>query len=81
MQLLPGKAVFSPPKPKVDPIPPAAEPVERDDPAVTAAREDLRLSELKRKGRTATILAGNLEDEATLGRPAAGGATTNSSLG
>lgn len=72
MQILPGKAVFSPPKPKAQPLPPAAQPVERDDPSVTQAREELRQSELKRRGRAATILAGNLDDEATLGRPAAG---------
>src|SRR3546814_8944179 len=54
MQLLPGKSVFSPPKPKD--VPPPPPPPERTDPAVTAAREDLRMSELKRKGRTATIL-------------------------
>lgn len=72
MQILPGKAIFSPPKPKVAPPPPAAKPVERDDPAVTEARERLRQSELKRKGRASTVLAGALDDEATLGRPKAG---------
>lgn len=84
MQLLPGKAIFSPPKPKPVAPPPEAQPVERDDPAVTAAREDLRLAELKRKGRASTILTGGSgldDEEATLGRPKASGAITNSSLG
>jgi hypothetical protein len=77
MQLLPGKSIFSPPKPKAVTPPPAAQPVERDDPAVTDAREKLRQSELKRRGRAATILTGQLDDELLLGRPAAGGGGGN----
>jgi hypothetical protein len=50
--------------------------VERDDPAVTEAREKLRQSELKRRGRAATILTGQLDDELLLGRPAAGGGSS-----
>lgn len=72
--LLPGKSVFSPPKPKK--VAAAPPPPERDDPEVTARREELRLSELKRRGRAATILTGgaNLEGiGAPLGRPAAAG--------
>lgn len=70
MQLLPGKSIFSPAKPKMPPPPPA--PVQRDDPSVTDARERLRQSELQRRGRAATILTGQLDDEVTLGRPRAG---------
>lgn len=78
MQMLPGKSIFSPPKPKIQTPPPAAQPVERDDPNVTQAREELRKAELKRRGRAATILTGGagVEEEALLGQPAAGGGTT-----
>lgn len=83
-QLLPGKAVFDPPKPKAAPRPaPAAVPttVERDDPDVTAAREEARQAELRRRGRAATILTGGagVPDDAQLGRPAAGGANAATS--
>lgn len=54
MQLLPG---FNPSIP--EPIAPRPPP-KRDDPAIVAARERLKLSERKRKGRSATILAGGL---------------------
>lgn len=84
MQLLPGKSIFSPPKPKATPPPASAQPVERDDPNVVAAREELRKSELRRRGRKSTFLTGGsgLEDEeATLGRPKAGGSATATSLG
>ena len=50
---LPG---FSPSKPRLPPGP--APPPQRDDPAVVAARKKLRASELRRKGRRATILTG-----------------------
>lgn len=58
MRMLPG---FGSPK-MPDPAPP---PPKADDPAVTAAKEKLRLAEKQRKGRAATMLA----DPATLGEP------------
>lgn len=74
--------LFSPPKPKRPTIVQAAQPVERTDPDVTAAREEVRKAELKRRGRAATILTGGagIENEAQLGRATAGG-TTNGTLG
>ncbi len=41
------------------PLPP---PPKIDDPAVTEAKEKLRLSEKKRRGRRASILTGDQED-------------------
>ncbi len=48
----------------------------RDDPAIAASRERLRLSEGRRKGRRGTILAGRRPDElgeAPVTRPEARG--------
>jgi hypothetical protein len=38
---------------------PAPAPIEKDDPAAEAAKEKLRLSEKRRKGRLASILTGS----------------------
>ena len=58
---LPG---FAPKGPSLPPPPPA--PPARDDPAIVEAKKKLRLAELQRKGRAATILA---PEEAKLGNP------------
>ncbi len=74
MQLMPGFGS----SPSV-PAPPPPVPT-REDPAVTQAKTDLRISEAKRRGRAASILtSGSGADEdlgagTTLDRPQARGA-------
>ena len=48
-----GSKLFSPKSPAGAAV---TTPVDRDDPSITAAKEKLRLSERKRKGRRAAIL-------------------------
>lgn len=62
----------SPPKP----VPPPPPPPERDDPVVVASRKKLRQSELRRKGRQASIITGGegVLGSAPLSQPAARGA-------
>ena len=66
---LPG---FSPKTPRLPPPPPA--PPKRDDPAVVESKKKLRASELRRKGRRATILTGGegVQGTAPLAQPRAG---------
>jgi hypothetical protein len=45
------------------PAPAAGPPVEKSDPAADAAKEKLRLSEKRRKGRLASILTGSSGSE------------------
>lgn len=69
---LPGfSSAPSPPPPP--PPPPTAE-----DPAIQQAKDKLRLSELNRRGRSASMMNGGsgVTDEAPLGRPAASGSNT-----
>lgn len=72
---LPGKAIgniFSPPKAAMpEPLPP---PPKEDDPAIEENKKKVRQSELRRRGRKASILTsgqGTL-GEATTARPEAG---------
>ena len=67
--MLPG---FSPSRPRLPPPPPP--PPQRDDPAIAEARKKLRASELRRKGRRATILTGGegVLGTAPLAQPRAG---------
>ena len=51
--------IFSPPKPKVEPLPPLPT---SEDPAVKRRKEELRLAQKRRRGRAATILTGGLGD-------------------
>jgi len=71
---LPG-GIFS--KPKAPAVPPPPPPVPTaEDPGVVRAREELRQSERRRKGRASTFLTGR-EQSAGLGSsgaPASGGA-------
>lgn len=53
--IFPGKSIFSPPKPPALSAPPPIP--TREDPAIAAARDKLRLSEKRRRGRRAAILA------------------------
>ena len=55
--ILPG---FSPSAPALPPAPPP--PPKIADPAIAAAAKKQRLADLQRKGRAATIIAGDLED-------------------
>lgn len=71
---LPGKSLFSPPKPKAPVIAAApAPPPERRDPIIVGAGENQRQAELNRRGRRATILTtgAGVTSAAPLGRPAA----------
>lgn len=71
---LPGKSLFSPPRPRLPAIQPAPPPPpERTDPLVAAGGEKARKEELRRRGRRSlfTGTAAGVTDEATLGRPAA----------
>lgn len=61
--------VFAPPK--VPQVPPPPAPPERDDPAVIQARRQQRLSELRRRGRRATLVSG-VTTPAPLAQPQAG---------
>lgn len=55
INIFPGKGVFSKPDaPAALPPPPTF-----DDPAIAAAKEKLRLSEKRRKGRRASVLTSN----------------------
>jgi len=68
---LPGFSSSAPAAPA--PLPPLPE---REDPAVTEARENLRLSEKRRRGRRASILTSGagLDDElGIISRPTASG--------
>jgi len=56
MLTLPGKSIFSPPKPPAPVAPPPV--VTREDPAIAEAQKKLKDSEAKRKGRAASILTG-----------------------
>lgn len=78
--MLPGKSLFSPPKPPAPVIyqpPPAqvaaATPPERTDPKIAEAADKARQDELKRRGRAASILTSGqgVTEDAPLGRPAA----------
>lgn len=76
MLTLPGKSIFSPPKPS---MPAPAPVVTRDDPAIEESRKKLRESEAKRKGRAASILTSGqgADDElggSQLSQPTARGA-------
>lgn len=80
-QLLPGKSLFSPPRPQALPpilmanpqIAPATVPPERTDPRVLEAGKKQREAELRRRGRSATVLTGGkgVTEKAPLGRPTA----------
>ena len=68
-------AIFSPKQPALPPPPPP--PPTREDPAVLEAREKLRMSEKRRRGRAASVIAGKNEEalgEAPIVRPEATGA-------
>jgi len=81
--LLPGKSLFSPPKPPAPviiqqpapeaPPPPPPPPPEREDPAIAEAARKSREDELKRRGRRASILTSGrgVTEDAPLGRPSA----------
>lgn len=57
---LPGRSIFSPKTPSLPPAP-APIPVARaDDPSIAAAAKKQREADLRRKGRGATLAAGNL---------------------
>jgi len=76
--MLPGSSLFSPPKPKIEPLPPPPPPPpERTDPAVLEARKKKRIAARLRKGRSATILTGGagVPETPALGRPVAGSDT------
>lgn len=71
----PGLGGSPPAAPAAPPPPPTIE-----DPAVGAAKDKLRQSELLRRGRQASILngGGGVQDTAPLGRPTATSGTGNS---
>ena len=61
--ILPGKSFFSPKTPKTPKLPPAPAPIpvtRADDPSIAAAAKKQRDADLRRKGRGATLVAGNL---------------------
>lgn len=63
---LPGfDKIFGAPKPPELPVPPPLP--ERTDPAVAEAKEKLRLSERRRRGRRAAVLTGGRGVEEELG--------------
>ncbi len=68
---IPGSSIFSPSKPKAPvALPP---PPERRAPIIVGAGDNQRQSDLKRRGRAATILntSAGVTDATPLGRPAA----------
>jgi hypothetical protein len=73
--MLPGKSIVSPPKPSI-PAPPPPPPTP-EDPAILEAKRKLRQSELRRRGRAATILTPSEGElgETALSRPRAGSGT------
>lgn len=58
-----GRGVRIPESPPPPPTP--------DDPQVVAARKKLRQSELRRRGRAASILTRDIDDDVLINRPAA----------
>lgn len=67
-------SLFSAPKPPPLPPPPPP-PVTRADPAIAEAGRKRRQAEKQRQGRRASVVAGNLQTEAPLGRAEAGSQT------
>ena len=63
-------SIFSPPKPPPLPTPPPV--VTRADPAIAEAARNRAQAEKKRKGRSANIIAGEIQKEAPFGQSAAG---------
>jgi len=59
---------FSPPKPPPLPPPPPPPPT-RQDPAIGERRREVAQAKAKRRGRAASVIAGELGKEASLGRP------------
>ena len=57
---LPGKTLFSPKTPRLPPAPAPIPVTKADDPSIAAAAKKQREADLRRKGRGATLVAGNL---------------------
>lgn len=79
--IFPGGGLFSSKPDAPTPLPP---PPKLDDPAVDTAREKLRLSEKRRRGRRASILtsqSGTTEATAGIKRPEVLGQTGSQSSG